>query len=528
MALKFKPYDPSRQKQRAERRRHAKLRERTELSPSGPSDEERLSGSTPRCSADDGDCSPIGESDIIRDPLANFPSEEECLSLCFPATDVSSASTPASACSLGYKMDHFVLRWDSQDSAIDVEDNRPDSSSDTAISNTPDATPRAVLHGGDLCRGWESTDSISDDTYAQMASASELNNGLLAQNAEALGILASAASAEQESASGISSSASIPGPGTQAFATKRPLLNGDVPGESEGHDSEIYRSPKRSRRSDFNLHSSPRLESDDICPISPRPCVGRGVDQSSQVPEDFGPQFRPGFHVDPSLIAPDHPSSQWANPMSLPTEQAESTGLGSGDPGVGAARVYQVAANRSLPRARESESGNIEPLGRCNGRRWSRSAQRVRRPRPTGRPCRGCRLAGSPPGHGPVDEHHIHIVLRSRKAGGQVPDAQPKTKHHPPAALPPARPGTPQRERHPKLCQFIGEEGTKKTRVIAAVTELFARAAQSHYLLVTATSGTAAANINGITTHSAGKFSKDMSTSAGRAGDQTSLRLLAR
>ncbi|KND86939.1 hypothetical protein TOPH_08392 [Tolypocladium ophioglossoides CBS 100239] len=327
MSRIFKSYDPFHKKQRAERRRHAKPRERPELSASGPPDEECLSGSTPRCSADDGDCSPIEGSDIIRDPLARFPSEEECLSLCFPATDVSSASTPASACSLNYQMGHFVLRWDSQDSAIDIQDDGPDSSSDTANFNTSDATPKAVLNGGDLCRGWESTDSISDDTCAQMASVSELNNRLLAQNAEALGILASAASAEQESASGISSSASVPGPSTQTFSTKRPLLDGDVPGESEGHDSEIYRSLKRSRRSDFNLHSSPRLESDDICPIPPSSRVCRGVDQSSQVPEDFGPQFRPGFHVDPSLIAPDHPSSQSADPMSLPTEQAESVRL---------------------------------------------------------------------------------------------------------------------------------------------------------------------------------------------------------
>ncbi|KAM9876020.1 hypothetical protein VDGL01_09923 [Verticillium dahliae] len=72
----------------------------------------------------------------------------------------------------------------------------------------------------------------------------------------------------------------------------------------------------------------------------------------------------------------------------------------------------------------------------------------------------------------------------------------------------------------PQLCLFVGGEGgTGKSRVIAAVAELFARAAQNHRLLVTATSGTAAANINGITIHSACKFSKDMSTRSGRAGD---------
>ncbi|KAL8284658.1 hypothetical protein RB597_008496 [Gaeumannomyces tritici] len=72
----------------------------------------------------------------------------------------------------------------------------------------------------------------------------------------------------------------------------------------------------------------------------------------------------------------------------------------------------------------------------------------------------------------------------------------------------------------PQLCLFVGGEGgTGKSRVIAAVAELFARTAQSRRLLVTATSGTAAANIDGITIHSACKFSKDTFTRAGRAGE---------
>lgn len=72
----------------------------------------------------------------------------------------------------------------------------------------------------------------------------------------------------------------------------------------------------------------------------------------------------------------------------------------------------------------------------------------------------------------------------------------------------------------PQLCLFLGGEGgTGKSRVITAVAELFARTEQSHRLLVTATSGTAAANINGITIHSACKFSKDTSPRASRAGD---------
>ncbi|KAF2175488.1 hypothetical protein K469DRAFT_724119 [Zopfia rhizophila CBS 207.26] len=56
----------------------------------------------------------------------------------------------------------------------------------------------------------------------------------------------------------------------------------------------------------------------------------------------------------------------------------------------------------------------------------------------------------------------------------------------------------------PQFCQFIsGEGGTGKSQIIAAIAELFARMGQSHRLLITATSGTAAASINRITIHSA-------------------------
>jgi hypothetical protein len=119
MSLTFKPYDPFRQKQRAERRRHAKPRERTEEnSISARPDGERLSTSTPQRPADDRNCSPIEESDFIStdgldgvgDPYANFPSVEECLSFCSSVTDVSSPYTPASACSPGYQIDAFIWR----------------------------------------------------------------------------------------------------------------------------------------------------------------------------------------------------------------------------------------------------------------------------------------------------------------------------------------------------------------------------------------------------------------------------------
>jgi hypothetical protein len=64
----------------------------------------------------------------------------------------------------------------------------------------------------------------------------------------------------------------------------------------------------------------------------------------------------------------------------------------------------------------------------------------------------------------------------------------------------------------PQLCQFIGGEGgTGKSRIIEAIAELFLSKGIPHRLLVTATSGTAAAKINGITIHSACKFSKDSS-----------------
>jgi hypothetical protein len=72
----------------------------------------------------------------------------------------------------------------------------------------------------------------------------------------------------------------------------------------------------------------------------------------------------------------------------------------------------------------------------------------------------------------------------------------------------------------PQLCQFIGGEGgTGKSRIIAALAELFVRMGQSHRLLVSATSGTAAASINGMTIHSACKFSRDSTLRGGRCGN---------
>ena len=56
----------------------------------------------------------------------------------------------------------------------------------------------------------------------------------------------------------------------------------------------------------------------------------------------------------------------------------------------------------------------------------------------------------------------------------------------------------------PQLCQYLGGEGgTGKSRVIKAVATLFERKGMSHRLLITGTSGAAAATVNGITIHSA-------------------------
>ncbi|KAF6802740.1 hypothetical protein CPLU01_16143, partial [Colletotrichum plurivorum] len=61
-----------------------------------------------------------------------------------------------------------------------------------------------------------------------------------------------------------------------------------------------------------------------------------------------------------------------------------------------------------------------------------------------------------------------------------------------------------------QLLLFIGGEGgTGKSRVIEALAAVFNELDESHRLLVTATSGTAAANIDGITIHSACHLSQN-------------------
>ncbi|KJZ69983.1 hypothetical protein HIM_10628 [Hirsutella minnesotensis 3608] len=71
-----------------------------------------------------------------------------------------------------------------------------------------------------------------------------------------------------------------------------------------------------------------------------------------------------------------------------------------------------------------------------------------------------------------------------------------------------------------QLCQFVGGEGgTGKSRIIEALVRLFVRKDISNRLLITATSGTAAARINGITIHSAYGFSKDLGAAANAGRD---------
>ncbi|KAM4061443.1 PIF1-like helicase [Hirsutella rhossiliensis] len=77
-----------------------------------------------------------------------------------------------------------------------------------------------------------------------------------------------------------------------------------------------------------------------------------------------------------------------------------------------------------------------------------------------------------------------------------------------------------------QLCQFVGGEGgTGKSRVVEALVGLFAAKGLSHRLLITATSGTAAARVNGITIHSACGFTKDQGPGANTANDFDGVRL---
>ncbi|KAM4064199.1 PIF1-like helicase [Hirsutella rhossiliensis] len=71
-----------------------------------------------------------------------------------------------------------------------------------------------------------------------------------------------------------------------------------------------------------------------------------------------------------------------------------------------------------------------------------------------------------------------------------------------------------------QLCQFVGGEGgTGKSQIIEALVELFSRRSLSNRLLITATSGTAAARINSSAIHSTCRFSKDQGAATNTARD---------
>ncbi|KND86295.1 ATP-dependent DNA helicase PIF1 [Tolypocladium ophioglossoides CBS 100239] len=78
-----------------------------------------------------------------------------------------------------------------------------------------------------------------------------------------------------------------------------------------------------------------------------------------------------------------------------------------------------------------------------------------------------------------------------------------------------------------QLCQFVGGEGgTGKWRIIEALVALLGEKGISNQLLITATSGTAVARINGITIHSACGFTKDQGVGANMAKELDGVRLL--
>ena len=117
MDFTFKVYDPSRPKQQPRQRRRVKTQELKEkpFLP-GPPDGERLDSYVAQPSGSDHHCSPI--EDLSEDPDAALPSREESLSHCLALADGLSASTPASADSLGFQTDLTTQRCSSQGKSI--------------------------------------------------------------------------------------------------------------------------------------------------------------------------------------------------------------------------------------------------------------------------------------------------------------------------------------------------------------------------------------------------------------------------
>ncbi|KAJ4178893.1 hypothetical protein NW767_014753 [Fusarium falciforme] len=265
MDLIFKEYDPSRPRQQPKQRRHVKTQELAgkHFLP-GPPDGECLDPSVPQHPVGDHHCSPV--EDLSEDPYAGLPSQEECLSHSFPAAGGSSASTPASADSLGFQTNPTTQRWNSQDSALAIEDPIP--------------------HGGPS-QSCSPPDLLSDDARAQEASTSELNPTPLAQSTGDLRFLASTATAELEGMGGTNSAESAQVPNTGTFRPKRPLPERDASGRSEGRDSENDPSPKRLKRSGFDTPCCPRLISDGTYSTT----AYRSASRPGRVPEETSLQF---------------------------------------------------------------------------------------------------------------------------------------------------------------------------------------------------------------------------------------------
>ncbi|KAM0368169.1 hypothetical protein ACHAPY_011553 [Fusarium culmorum] len=121
MSLKFKPYNPARHQQRAERRRQKRWAECSTFVPSSPrcfgtpSPQSKVSGL--KCSLVDKNFIPSTNPAASEDPYSGYPSVEEILEFCSSDTDVSSVYTPTSANPLYYP-----------DSAIEIQDASSDSS----------------------------------------------------------------------------------------------------------------------------------------------------------------------------------------------------------------------------------------------------------------------------------------------------------------------------------------------------------------------------------------------------------------
>ncbi|KAJ4175974.1 hypothetical protein NW767_015604 [Fusarium falciforme] len=154
-----------------------------------------------------------------------------------------------------------------------------------------DATSAVLLLRDDPRQSCAASAPAFPDTSAQGSSTFESSTRSLAQSAEALRVLASAATTAEEGVKGTSPAESAQALGTGTFRSKRPLLELDASGGSKGHDSENSPSPKRPRRSSFDSRYSPRLESDSTCSTPTYSYANTSVSPPGQVPEEAGLQL---------------------------------------------------------------------------------------------------------------------------------------------------------------------------------------------------------------------------------------------